>query len=93
MLGVLRECKVVQIAMQVVLNNAMYEVNELHSGQAHLRITCLPGSHQRPSDLGNALGLWGSITISRVWAEVSYLTATCTCMCSSWVVGCVMGCW
>jgi len=35
--------------------------------QARLRITCLPGSHQRPGDLGNSLGL-GSITFSHVQA-------------------------
>ena len=27
------------------------------NGQARLRMTCLPRSHQRPGDLGNSLGL------------------------------------
>ena len=62
------------------------EANKLHSGQAHLRITCLPGSHQRPGDLGNALGLWGSITILRVWVEASYTSLlhahACACACA-----------
>ena len=43
--------------------------------QARLRITCLPGSHQRPGDLGNSLGL-GSITFRHVitQAEVSLIS-------------------
>ena len=55
--------------------------NEVN-GQARLRITCLPRSHQRPGDLGNSLGLGEHHVFTRLGMSLhkqSLLPHTTTC--------------